>query len=121
MNEMGHSKTTRKQAKSAKIDWSRFDAMTDAQRHQAALNDPDAQPLSEEDLARMKRRAPKALRQRIGKLREEEPEAEEIAAIEQGRGEFGKGNFVDLSGLHDELGRRRRQPRAKKSQTRSRR
>jgi putative transcriptional regulator len=29
--------------------------MTDAQRHQAALNDPDAQPLTEEDLARMKR------------------------------------------------------------------
>lgn len=29
--------------------------MTEAQRHQAALNDPDARPLSEEDLTRMKR------------------------------------------------------------------
>jgi putative transcriptional regulator len=29
--------------------------MTDAQRHQAALNDPDAQPLSAQDFARMKR------------------------------------------------------------------
>jgi len=48
-------KTTRKQPKSAKIDWSRLDAMTDAQRHQAALNDPDARPLTEEDLSRMKR------------------------------------------------------------------
>jgi putative transcriptional regulator len=44
------SKTT----KSSKTDWSRFDAMTEAQRHQAALNDPDARPLSEEDLTRMK-------------------------------------------------------------------
>ena len=48
-------KTTRKQAKAAKIDWTRFDAMTEAQRHQAALNDPDARPLSEEDLSRMER------------------------------------------------------------------
>jgi putative transcriptional regulator len=29
--------------------------MTEAQRHAAALADPDAQPLSEEDLVRMKR------------------------------------------------------------------
>jgi len=47
--------TTPKRAKSSKTDWSRFDAMTEAQRHQAALNDPDARPLTEEDLARMKR------------------------------------------------------------------
>lgn len=38
---MSRMKTTRKQAKSAKIGRTRFDAMTDAQRHQAALNDPD--------------------------------------------------------------------------------
>lgn len=48
-------KTTRKQAKAGKIDWRRFDAMTERQRHQAALDDPDAQPLSEEDFSRMKR------------------------------------------------------------------
>jgi putative transcriptional regulator len=48
-------KTTRKQAKSAKIDWRRFDAMTEGQRHQAAIKDPDVRPLSEEDLTRMKR------------------------------------------------------------------
>jgi len=29
--------------------------MTEAQRHQAALNDPDARPLTAEDLTRMKR------------------------------------------------------------------
>jgi len=28
------------------IDWARFDAMTDAERHQAALSDPGAQPFS---------------------------------------------------------------------------
>jgi putative transcriptional regulator len=48
-------KTTRKQTKSAKLDWSRFDAMTEAQRHQAAIDDPDARPLGEEDFSRMKR------------------------------------------------------------------
>jgi putative transcriptional regulator len=36
------------------FDWSRFDAMTDAQIHAAALADPDAQPLTERQLARMK-------------------------------------------------------------------
>ena len=29
--------------------------MTEAQRHQAALSDPDAQPLTEDDFTRMKR------------------------------------------------------------------
>jgi putative transcriptional regulator len=36
-------------------DWNRFDALTDAEVHAAALQDPDAQPLTEERLARMKR------------------------------------------------------------------
>jgi putative transcriptional regulator len=36
-------------------DWSRFDAMTDAERHAAALSDPDALPRTEEDFKRMKR------------------------------------------------------------------
>jgi len=55
MKDAGIMKTTRKQAKSPKIDWTRFDSMTEPQRHQAALNDPDARPLTEEDLSRMKR------------------------------------------------------------------
>jgi len=55
MKDAATTKTTRKSAKPSKIDWSRFDAMTDAQRHRAAVNDPDAQPLTEEDLSRMKR------------------------------------------------------------------
>ena len=55
MKDADTTKTTPKRAKSSKIDWSRFDAMTEARRHQAALNDPDARPLSEQDLSRMKR------------------------------------------------------------------
>jgi putative transcriptional regulator len=50
-----------------KHDWRRFDALTDAEVHAAALADPDAQPLTEERLARMKR-APRAktLRRALG-------------------------------------------------------
>ena len=36
-------------------DWTRADAMTEAEIHDAALADPDAQPLTEERLAGMKR------------------------------------------------------------------
>ncbi len=38
-----------------KFDWSRFEAMTPEQRHQAALDDPDAQPLTSQDFSSMKR------------------------------------------------------------------
>ena len=37
-----------------KHDWSRVDAMTEEQRHAAALTDPDAQPLTNADMDRMK-------------------------------------------------------------------
>jgi len=39
----------------AKHDWSRLDAMTEAEKHAAALSDPDNRPLTEEDMKRMKR------------------------------------------------------------------
>jgi putative transcriptional regulator len=55
MKDGNIKRITRKQAKSAKTDWTRFDAMTDVQRHQAALSDPDARPLTEDDFRRMKR------------------------------------------------------------------
>jgi putative transcriptional regulator len=55
MKDANTTKTTPKRPKPSKTDWSRFDAMTDAQRHQAAVDDPDAQPLSPADLKRMKR------------------------------------------------------------------
>ena len=38
-----------------KHDWSRLDAMSDQERHAAALSDPDAKPLTPEDFKRMKR------------------------------------------------------------------
>jgi putative transcriptional regulator len=41
--------------KPAKHDWRRFDAMTDAEVHKAAMKDPDARPLTEEEFARVKR------------------------------------------------------------------
>jgi putative transcriptional regulator len=55
MKNADTTKTTPERGKPSETDWSRFDAMTEAQRHEAALNDPDARPLSEEDLTRMKR------------------------------------------------------------------
>jgi putative transcriptional regulator len=72
MRDANTTKTTRRQAKSSKIDWSRFDAMTDAERHQAAINDPDARPLTENDFRRMKRtpRA-KVIRRALGLSQEE--------------------------------------------------
>lgn len=37
-----------------KLDWSRLESMTAEQRHAAALADPDAQPLTEAEMDRMK-------------------------------------------------------------------
>lgn len=58
--------------KTGKHDWKRFDALTDAEVHAAALKDPDARPLTEERLARMKR-VPRArtLRRALGLTQEE--------------------------------------------------
>src|SRR3984893_9524971 len=50
-----------------KTDWARFDAMTDEEVMAAALSDPDAQPLTSEQLAKMRRGSRvKVLRQRLG-------------------------------------------------------
>ena len=38
-------------AAKTKIDWSALDAMTVEERHAAAMADPDARPLTEEDIA----------------------------------------------------------------------
>jgi putative transcriptional regulator len=55
MKSADTTKTRPERAKASKTDWSRFDAMKEEERHRAALNDPDAQPLTDEDLGRMKR------------------------------------------------------------------
>src|SRR5271156_2917757 len=58
--------------KDDKHDWTRADAMTEAEIHAAALSDPDAQPLTPERLARMKR-TPQAriIRRALGLSQEE--------------------------------------------------
>jgi len=55
-----------------KTDWRAFDAMSEEERHQAALSDPDAPPATAAQLARA-RRVPtvRALRQKL-KLTQEE-------------------------------------------------
>jgi len=55
-----------------KHDWRRFDALTDAEVHEAALKDPDAQPLTDVALARMKPAArARILRRALGLTQEE--------------------------------------------------
>jgi putative transcriptional regulator len=58
--------------KSAEQDWRRFDVMDDARRHAAAAEDPDAKPLAEEDMARL-RRTPqvRVIRRALGLSQEE--------------------------------------------------
>ncbi len=52
-------------------DWSRLDTMTEEEKA-AARSDPDAQPLSDEQLAQMRRISPfKSLRYRLGLTQEE--------------------------------------------------
>jgi putative transcriptional regulator len=52
-------KRTAKKNAAAKHDWSRLDAMTVAEKHAAALSDPDNRPLTAADMKRM-RRTPRA-------------------------------------------------------------
>jgi putative transcriptional regulator len=55
-----------------KHDWSRFDALTDAEVRASALKDPDAQPLTDAALARMKPVArARTLRRALGLTQEE--------------------------------------------------
>jgi putative transcriptional regulator len=65
-----------------KHDWSRVDAMTEAERHAAALADPDAQPLTPEDFKRMKRVPQVAVIRRAFRLSEEEFAAQYQIPIE---------------------------------------
>ena len=45
----------KRNAKAKAIDWTKADRMTDEDIHKAALADPDAQPLTDAQLARMRR------------------------------------------------------------------
>jgi putative transcriptional regulator len=58
--------------KKTKHDWRRADAMSEAERHAAALGDPDAQPLTAEDFKRMKRTPQvRVIRRALGLSQEE--------------------------------------------------
>ena len=58
--------------KTTKHDWKRFDTMTEAERHAAALGDPDAQPITPENIGRMKRTPQvKVIRRALGLSQEE--------------------------------------------------
>ena len=58
--------------KPPKSDWRAFDAMSEPERHQAALSDPDAPPATETQLARA-RRVPtiRALRKQLNLTQEQ--------------------------------------------------
>jgi putative transcriptional regulator len=79
MSKTGTTRVTLKPGEApptGKTDWARLDAMTDAEVIAAALSDPDAQPLSPEALAKMKRVSRvKVLRQRLGMTQAEFAEA----------------------------------------------
>jgi len=58
MSKKGTSKVVRYSRNNLppdKTDWARIDAMTDEEVMSAALSDPDAQPLTAEQLAKMRR------------------------------------------------------------------
>ena len=67
---MKNADTTKKTP--TKPDWKRFDAMTEAERHAAALSDPDAQPITPDNVRRMKRSPQvKIIRRALGLSQEE--------------------------------------------------
>lgn len=72
MNDDSTMKTTVTKPEPQKTDWTAFDAMTDEERHAAALSDPDAQPIDEEKWRRMKK-TPRAkiIRRALGLSQEE--------------------------------------------------
>ncbi len=69
---MSYDSTMKTASKLTKHDWRRFDAMSEDERRAAALADPDAQPLTQERLARMKRTPQvKVVRRALGLSQEE--------------------------------------------------
>ncbi|MCF8505515.1 MAG: XRE family transcriptional regulator [Caulobacter sp.] len=62
----------KEQAEPSGQDWTRFDARTDEERLAAALADPDAQPLTEADMARMPRTPRASIIRRAFRLTQEE-------------------------------------------------
>ena len=55
-----------------KIDWSRADAMTEAERHAEAMADPDARPMTDEEWANARRVPQVSIIRRALKLSQEQ-------------------------------------------------
>jgi putative transcriptional regulator len=69
---MSNAATMKKTPKSSKHDWARFDTLTPAQRKAAASSDPDAQPITAKNQARLKRTPQvKVIRRALGLSQEE--------------------------------------------------
>lgn len=67
-------------AKKTTQDWTRFDAMTDAEHHAAAMKDPDAQPIRPQDMKKMKRVPQvKVIRRALALTKRRAPEPVEIS------------------------------------------
>ena len=79
MNKTGTTRVTVKRGEPlprGRTDWTRLDAMSDEEVMAAARSDPDAQPLTPEQLAEMRRVSRvKVLRQRLGMTQAEFAEA----------------------------------------------
>jgi len=69
---MSDDSTMKTTPKPPEHDWSRFDAMSEAERHAAAVTDPDAQPLSPENMKHMPRTPQVRVIRRALKLSQEE-------------------------------------------------
>ena len=69
---MSEDSTTKTTPEAAEHDWRRLDAMTEAERHAAALADPDAQPLTPETMKFMKRTPQARVIRRALELSQEE-------------------------------------------------
>lgn len=52
---MSNDATAKRTNEAPADDWSRFDAMSEAERHAAALQDPDAQPVTPDDMPKLRR------------------------------------------------------------------
>ena len=79
MSKTGTTRVTVKLGKApprGDTDWARLEVMSDEEAEAAALSDPDAQPLTPEQLAKMRRVSRvKVLRERLGMTQESFAEA----------------------------------------------
>ena len=66
------SKAAKRAPEAAAFDWSRADSLTEGEIYQAALSDPDAQPLTPERIKRMKRTPQVKIIRRAFRMSQEE-------------------------------------------------